>query len=84
MLPMLRYPAMNVPFIPQTDASSASIGYIFVQKGSEGKEMEVAILMSADHLGEMRVKFTVSEQEYLAVVECIKANKGYLSRTKNR
>ena len=77
---MLRYPAMNVSFIPQTDASSASIGYIFVQKGSDGKEIVVTYVGRSFRRDEH--KYTVSEQEYQAVVECVKAYKEYLSHQK--
>ena len=77
---MLKYSAMNVPFILQTGASSASIGYIFVKKECDGKEMVVAYVDRSFRRDER--KYTVSEQEYLAVVECIKAYKEYLSHQK--
>ena len=75
--PMLRYPNMNAPFILSTDASGTAIGYILGQKASDGKEMVVAY--GGRSLRPDERKYTVSEQECLAVVEGIKAYKEYLS-----
>ena len=78
--PMLTYPDMNVPFILSTDASGTAIGYILGQKDSDGKEMVVAY--GGRSLRPDERKYTVSEQECLAVVEGIKAYKEYLSHQK--
>ena len=78
--PMLRYPDMNSAFILSTDASGTAIGYILGQKGPDGKEMVVAY--GGRSLRPEERKYTVSEQECLAVVEGIKAYKEYLSHQK--
>lgn len=75
--PMLRYPDMNTPFILSTDASGTAIGYILGQKGPDGKEMVVAY--GGRSLRPDERKYTVSEQECLAVVEGIRAYKEYLT-----
>ena len=77
---MLRYPDMNTPFILSTDASGTAIGYILGQKGHDGKEMVFAY--GGWSLRPDERKYTVSEQECLAVVEGIKAYKEYLSHQK--
>ena len=76
--PMLKYPDMNAPFILSTDASGTALGYILGQKGPDGKEMVVAY--GGRSLKPDERKFTVSEQECLAVVDGIKAYKEYLTK----
>ena len=76
--PMLKYPDMNAPFILSTDASGTALWYILGQKGPDGKEMVVAY--GGRSLKPDERKFTVSEQECLAVVDGIKAYKEYLTK----
>ncbi|MEW8546122.1 MAG: reverse transcriptase domain-containing protein [Candidatus Thiodiazotropha sp.] len=76
--PVLKYPNMNEPFILSTDASGTAIGYILGQKDEQGREMVVAY--GGRSLRPDERKYTVSEQECLAVVEGIKAYSMYLSK----
>ena len=76
--PMPKYPDMNAPFILSTDASGTALGYILGQKGPDGKEMVVAY--GGRSLKPDERKFTVSEQECLAVVDGIEAYKEYLTK----
>ena len=69
---------MNAPFILSTDASGTALGYILGQKGPDGKEMVVAY--GGRSLKPDECKFTVSEQECLAVVDGMEAYKEYLTK----
>ena len=76
--PVLKYPNMNEPCILSTDASGTAIGYMLGQKYSQGREMVVAY--GGRSLRPDECKYTVSEQECLAVMEGIKAYSVCLSR----
>ena len=76
--PMLKYPDMNAPFSLSTDASGTALGYILGQKGPDGKEMVAAY--GGRSLKPDERKFTVSQQECLAVVDGIEAYKEYLTK----
>ena len=75
---MLKYPDMNAPCILSTDASGSALGYILGPKSPDGKEMVVAC--GGRSIKPDERKFTVSEQECLAVVDGIKAYKEYLTK----
>ena len=75
--PILGYPDMNKPFILTTDSSGSAIGYILGQKDSKGREFVVAYGGRALRPDEK--KWSVTEQECLAVIVGIETYKHYLS-----
>lgn len=75
--PILGFPDMNKSFVLSTDASGFAIGYILGQLGDDGKEYVIAYGGRA--LTSDEKKWSVTDQECLAVIDGIKANKHYLS-----
>jgi len=76
--PILNFPDMNKPFILSTDASGTAIGYVLGQVDSDGNENVIAYggrALSGDEK-----KWSVFDQECLAVVEGITTYRHYLSR----
>ncbi|MCG8044300.1 MAG: DDE-type integrase/transposase/recombinase [Candidatus Thiodiazotropha taylori] len=78
--PILGYPDMNLPFILSTDSSGSAIGYILGQKDKNGREFVVAYGGRALRPDEK--KWTVTEQECLAVIVGIETYKHYLLHNK--
>ena len=75
--PVLSSPDTQKPFCLQTDASGIGIGAVLSQQGTDGAEHPVAYY--SRKLLPRETRYTVSEQECLAVVEAIKHFKVYLT-----
>lgn len=78
--PILGYPDMNKPFILSTDSSGSAIGFILGQRDKNGREFVVAYGGRALRPDEK--KWSVTEQECLAVIVGIETYKHYLSHNK--
>ena len=63
--PMFKYPDLTAHFNSSTDASGTALGCILGQKGPGAKEM--IVVYGRMSLRSDERKFTMSEQEYLAV-----------------
>ena len=74
--PVLAFPDVNKQFIISADASGHAIGYVLEQKDNTGKMRAISYGGRALHGHEL--KWTVSEQECLAVIEAIKAFRPYI------
>jgi len=78
--PILGFPNMNKEFILSTDASGTAIGYVLGQKDDQGKEYVIAYGGRA--LTKDEKKWSVTDQECLAVIQGIRTFKHYLSHNK--
>ena len=75
--PILGFPDMNKKFILSTDASGTAIGYILGQLNDQNQEYVIAYGGRA--LSKDERKWSVTDQECLAVIEGIKAYEHYLT-----
>ncbi|VDI61165.1 Hypothetical predicted protein [Mytilus galloprovincialis] len=67
--PVLKFPNFNKPFIISCDASGSAIGYILSQFGEDKKEHVIGYGGRA--LSPAEKKYTVTEQEMLALVSAV-------------
>ena len=78
--PVLRFPDMNKDFILTTDASGSAIGHILSQLDDSGRECVIAY---GDRvLPPEEMKWVVTDQECLAVIDGFETYKHYLSSRK--
>ena len=77
--PHLRFPNLNSDFILTTDASVTALSYILSQKDENGVEIPIVFGGRATRGAEQR--YTISELEFLAVVEGVKAYHPYLAHS---
>lgn len=68
-------PNFNIPFILQTDVSSVGIGAVLTQNTND---VEHIIAFASRTLSDPEKKYSVTEQECLAVVCAIKKVRPYL------
>lgn len=73
--PTLSCPDFSVPFVLQTDASSVGIGAVLIQNISDEEHV---IAFASRALSEPEKKYSVTEQECLAVVWAIQKFRPYL------
>lgn len=73
--PTLSCPDFSVPFVLQTDASSVGIGAVLTQKIDDAENI---IAFASRALSESERKYSVTEQECLAVVWAIRKFRPYL------
>ncbi|XP_011174704.2 uncharacterized protein K02A2.6-like [Solenopsis invicta] len=71
----LSYPNFNVPFILQTDASSVGLGAVLIQQVDSVKNI---IVFASRALSDPKKKYSVTEQECLAVIWAIQKFRPYL------
>lgn len=74
--PVLRHPDFTKPFVIQCDASQSGVGGVLYQVDDEGDEHPIAY-MSKKLNGAQR-NYSVTEQECLAAILCIKKFRGYV------
>ena len=75
--PILAYPNFEKPFLISCDASKFGLGYILGQKDDSGHERVIAY--GGRTLSNAERKYTVTEQELLAVISAIKEFRHYLT-----
>ena len=78
--PILGLPDMNKEFFLSSDASGSALGFVLGQKDEQGKEY--AIAYGGRALSHAEKKWSVTDQECLAVIEGIKTFRHYLSHGK--
>jgi hypothetical protein len=74
--PVLVTPDFNRPFTIQCDASSSGVGGVLTQLDEEGNERPIAYV--SQKLSLTQKKYTVTEQECLAAIICLKKFRPYV------
>lgn len=74
--PVLHSPDFSQPFFIHCDASKTGIGGVLVQKNAEGDEFPVAFM--SKKLNQAQRNYSVTEQECLAAMLCIKKFRAYV------
>jgi len=74
--PVLRSPDFSRPFFVQCDASKSGVGGVLVQKTDEGDEFPIAFV--SKKLNKAQRNYSVTEQECLAAIVCIKRFRAYI------
>lgn len=68
--PVLHSPDLNKPFFIQCDASKTGVGGVLVQHSEKGDECPLAFVSKKLNKGQQN--YTVTEQECLAAIACLK------------
>ncbi|XP_061388706.1 cilia- and flagella-associated protein 61-like [Musca vetustissima] len=74
--PVLHSPDFTQPFFIHCDASKTGIGGVLVQKNTEGDEFPIAFM--SKKLNQAQRNYSVTEQECLAAMLCIKKFRAYV------
>ena len=73
--PVLRLPDFKLPFIVVTDASMSAVGDVLMQDDGDG---ERPIAYKSRKLNDAESRYTVHEQELLAIIVCLRTWRCYL------
>ncbi|XP_030385488.1 uncharacterized protein LOC115632467 isoform X1 [Scaptodrosophila lebanonensis] len=76
LAPVLRSPDFSKPFFIHCDASKTGVGGVLVQKTEDGDEYPIAFV--SKKLNKAQKNYTVTEQECLAALVCIKRFRAYV------
>ena len=77
--PILCYPDFTRDFIIHTDASGYGVGSVLAQmQGEKGKEKEVVISYTSQHLNKTQTNWSTIEKEAYAIVHSVKVFYSYL------
>jgi len=74
--PVLRSPDFSRPFFAQCDSSKSGFSGVLVQKTEEGDEFPIAFV--SKKLNKDQRNYSVTEQECLAAIVCIKRFRAYI------
>lgn len=74
--PVLHSPEFTKPFFIHCDASKTGVGGVLVQLSAEGDECPIAFV--SKKLNKAQQNYTVTEQECLAAIVCLKSFRAYV------
>jgi len=74
--PVLRSPDFSRPFYIHCDASKTGVGGVLVQKSENGDEFPIAFV--SKKLNKAQKNYSVTEQECLAAIICVKRFRAYV------
>jgi len=74
--PVLRSPDFSKPFYIHCDASNTGVGGVLVQRSESGEEYPIAFV--SKKLNKAQKNYSVTEQECLAAIICIKRFRAYV------